>query len=260
MHFFSRPEQFGEVFEQVKKARPSKLFLYQDGAREGRQDDIDGIAECRVIAESIDWECEVHKFYQEKNVGCDPSEFISQKWASWKRVIDQWDEKYSFLDNKYELESFESLIHNREYMNNLIQMCKIHRKSGKAHYESILLSNFYLNNGLAIHPTRNMINNIGVTINSTHFTGGIKELPKGLRRVFTMDRYEMEFPLKHPKYITENIDYKNRSYRISAWGHPWIKAFRMVETSWYKIKAGEFRLLLDDILLKIRKLFNGMTY
>ena len=79
--FFSRPNCFAKVFEQVKMARPSKLFLYQDGPRENNHNDVKGIAECRKIAEAIDWECEVQTFYQEKNVGCDPSEFLAQKWA-----------------------------------------------------------------------------------------------------------------------------------------------------------------------------------
>ena len=78
--FFARPGCFAQVFEQVKKARPSKLFLYQDGPREGNQKDIDGVAKCRVIAEDIDWACEVHRFYQEKNIGCDPSGYIARKW------------------------------------------------------------------------------------------------------------------------------------------------------------------------------------
>ena len=74
--FFARPEHTAKVFEQIKIARPSKLFLYQDGPREGRADDITGIHECRKIVEDIDWECEVHRMYQEKNYGCDPSEYI----------------------------------------------------------------------------------------------------------------------------------------------------------------------------------------
>ena len=78
--FFARPEQTQQVFEQIKKARPSRLFLYQDGAREGRHDDEEGIKACREIVADIDWECEVHRKYQEKNYGCDPSEYISQKW------------------------------------------------------------------------------------------------------------------------------------------------------------------------------------
>lgn len=78
--FFARPEQFSKVFEQVRIARPSKLYLYQDGPRSNRPDDIKNIKKCREIAGKIDWECEVKKLYQDKNVGCDPSEFIAQKW------------------------------------------------------------------------------------------------------------------------------------------------------------------------------------
>ena len=79
--FFARPEQFRKSFEQVKKARPRVLLLWQDGPREGRPDDIENIMKCREIAEDIDWECEVHKNYHEKNMGCDPSTFYSHKWA-----------------------------------------------------------------------------------------------------------------------------------------------------------------------------------
>ena len=79
--FFARPEQFKKSFEQVKKARPRVLLLWQDGPREGRADDIENIKKCREIAEDIDWECEVHKNYHDKNMGCDPSTFYSHKWA-----------------------------------------------------------------------------------------------------------------------------------------------------------------------------------
>ena len=78
--FFARPDHFEKVFNEVKKARPSKLYLYQDGPREGRPDDREKIKACRDIAENIDWVCEVHRNYQEKNVGCDPSEYMSIKW------------------------------------------------------------------------------------------------------------------------------------------------------------------------------------
>ena len=77
--FFNRPEPLAKVFEQVRKARPAKLFLYQDGPRGER--DLPGIEACRQVVDRIDWECEVHRLYQEKNYGCDPSEYLSQKWA-----------------------------------------------------------------------------------------------------------------------------------------------------------------------------------
>ena len=41
MLFFNRPDNFQKVFDEVKKARPAKLFLYQDGARGER--DVPGI-------------------------------------------------------------------------------------------------------------------------------------------------------------------------------------------------------------------------
>ncbi len=39
--FFNRPKLLAQVFEQVKKARPARLFLYQDGPRGER--DMPGI-------------------------------------------------------------------------------------------------------------------------------------------------------------------------------------------------------------------------
>ncbi len=77
--FFNRPKLLAQVFEQVKKARPARLFLYQDGPRGER--DMPGIEACRKVVADIDWECEVHHNYQEKNYGCDPSEYMAQKWA-----------------------------------------------------------------------------------------------------------------------------------------------------------------------------------
>ena len=77
--FFNRPKQLQGVFDEVRKARPSRLFLYQDGPRGER--DMAGIEACRRIVDDIDWECDIHRMYQEQNYGCDPSEYISQKWA-----------------------------------------------------------------------------------------------------------------------------------------------------------------------------------
>ena len=48
MLFFNRPDNFQKVFDEVKKARPAQLFLYQDGARGER--DVPGIEACRQIA------------------------------------------------------------------------------------------------------------------------------------------------------------------------------------------------------------------
>ncbi len=275
--FFNRPQQLSQVFEQVRKARPSKLFLYQDGPRGER--DLPGIKACREVVDQIDWECEVHRKYQEKNYGCDPSEYISQKWAfsmvdkcivledddvpsvsfftfckemldryeqdtritmiagfnneeitpdvpydyffastfsiwgwaSWKRVIDQWDEHYTFLEDTFNMQQLEQLMKERKF------------------------------------------NNLGATADSTHFAGSVHTLPKGYRRIFTMKRYEVEFPLKHPRYVIENVAYKKAVYRIMGWGHPWIKIGRSFEELFLNLRYGNFSIITKAIKNRINK-------
>lgn len=317
--FFNRPEKFKEVFAQVQKAKPSKLFLYQDGAR--HSGDIEGIEACRSIASEIDWECEVHQLYQEKNYGCDPSEFIAQRWAfsfvdkciviedddvpslaffhfcksmldkyendprvwmiagfnaeektedisqdyfftsvfsiwgwaSWRRVIDQWDEHYTFLDNKETLTLLTNLVKERNVRNDFLTMCHRHKQTGKAHYETIFWASMLLNNGLAIMPTFNLVNNIGVTSDSTHFTGSTNTLPKGIRKMFTMQRFEPKSFDNHPQYIIEHTAYKDRIYRMNAWNNPAIKVKYSLEELWLNLQRGNFSIIKNALSKRIKK-------
>lgn len=317
--FFNRPEPLSKVFEQVRKARPSKLFLYQDGPR--NEKDLKGIQACRTIVEQIDWECEVHRLYQEKNFGCDPSNFMSHKWAfsivdkcivfeddsipsvsffqfckelldryendnriamiagfnpeeitsdissdyffttnfsiwgwaSWKRVIDQWDEHYTFLEDKENMRLLKNVIKERKFRNDFVYMCQRHKEHHKAYYETIFHTSILFNNGLCIVPTKNMINNLGAIENSTHFAGSIKTMPKGYRRIFTMGRYDVSFPLKHPRYVIENVAYKKAVYRIMAWGHPWVKVFRSFEELILNTRYGNFSIIKDALRKRINK-------
>lgn len=79
--FFARSDTFKQVFESVREARPKVLFLWQDGPRDGRADDIENLAKCREVAENIDWNCTVYRKYNDKNIGCDPSIFYAYNWA-----------------------------------------------------------------------------------------------------------------------------------------------------------------------------------
>lgn len=317
--FFNRPEHLKKVFEEVRKARPSRLFLYQDGPRSEK--DLDGIMKCREVVDNIDWECDVQRMYQERNYGCDPSEYISQKWAfsmadkcivledddvpsqsffpfckemldryehdtritmiagfnsdevtegvpddyfftsvfsiwgwaSWRRVVDQWDEHYTFLDDPYVMQQLTNLVRQRRFRTDFIPMCRDHRASGKAFYETIFWASMLLNNGLAIMPTRNLINNMGVTADSTHFTSSLDTIPRRLRRMFTMKRYELQFPLRHPRYVIENVAYKESVYRTNAWGHPWIKVARSLEELYRNMLHGNFRNIGRSIIRRLDK-------
>lgn len=271
--FFNRPDHIRQVFEQVKLARPSKLYLYQDGARLNRLDDVKNVEKCRAVLcdEQIDWECEVYRLYQTENYGCDPSEFIAQKWmfeseeygivledddipsqsffpfckellerykdddriniicgmnntgvsehlkesylftqkgsiwgwASWRRVIDTWDGKYEWMDNQTKREIIKKNMGDKHF-NEWIKIVERHKKSGREHYESILAASLFLYNRLNIVPKYNMITNIGLSQESTHSVSDIRLLPKSTQRLMHMERYEIEFPLLHPKNIVAN--------------------------------------------------------
>lgn len=67
---FNRPEPTQRVFEEIRKARPEKLFVAADGPRTNYSDDIDRCKEARMISLKIDWPCEVKTLFRDNNLGC----------------------------------------------------------------------------------------------------------------------------------------------------------------------------------------------
>lgn len=68
---FNRPDTTKEVFEAIRKAKPPKLYIISDEAREGRAGEREKVDETRALVENgVDWECEVIKNYAPKNMGC----------------------------------------------------------------------------------------------------------------------------------------------------------------------------------------------
>lgn len=294
--FFCRDDKFAKVFEQVRKARPKRLYLYQDGPRENNERDAIGIAACRkIIDEGIDWDCDLHKNYQEKNIGCDPSEYIAQKWffsfeemgiiledddvpsqsffpfckellvrykdddriemisgtnkidvaeslesdytfikdipiwgwASWRRVIDSWDPTYSWLDDPEKIEYLKNtLTQPFENYQGFVDFAAMHRKTGKEYYESLLFASLCFYDRVSIIPKCNMITNIGIGDETTHSVKDLRVYPKKAQQNFYKKRYEIEFPLKHPKEVERNIalevkmreSYKMNKIDYFEWG------------------------------------------
>lgn len=318
--FFARPKQFEKVFEVIKKAKPSRLYLYQDGPRKGRAEDMTGIIACRAIAFDIDWNCEIHTYFQSENVGCDPSEYIAQKWmfqteeegivledddvpalsffpfcrellerykhderinmicgmnntkvceytpydylfttsgsicgwASWKRVIDTWDGEYGILKDPFNLTQLKSYLDTFSDGGGHINTVKGHYRSGKAHYESILSTSMHLNHRLNIVPAKNMITNIGVTANASHSVSDIRMLPKGIQRIFNMTAFELDFPIKHPPYVIEDMEFKNRIDRIMGKGHPLVRYYRKASSIFLRIKYKDYKGLRNSLLRVLR--------
>ncbi|MCP1384369.1 nucleotide-diphospho-sugar transferase [Runella salmonicolor] len=67
---FNRPKQTKLVFEQIRKAKPRKLFIAADGPRSKIKGEIELCNEARSITNLIDWDCEVNTLFRPTNLGC----------------------------------------------------------------------------------------------------------------------------------------------------------------------------------------------
>lgn len=326
--FFNRPDYLPDIVDVMRRVRPTKLLLYQDGPR--NDNDLPRMEACRRIFENVDWDCEVHRNYQTVNRGCDPSNYLSQRWAfslvdkcvvledddiptesfftfckemldryehdervgmiqgfnleekttdvgenadyffttnfsiwgwaSWRRVVEKWDEHYTWLDDPAAVQRIEALTEERKLRKDFLPMSRAHRKSGKAYYETIFHAHLLLNSQLAIVPRVNMISNCGVQDDSVHFAGSVSSLPKGYRRIFTMGRHNLPLPLHHPRYVVDHVAYRQRVYRIMAWRHPWIKCCRSFEELWLNLRHGQWRRITGALTNRLRIMTKGRRF
>ena len=67
---FNRPTLTQRVFEQIKAARPQRLYVAADGPREGFPDDGLLCRQTREIIAKIDWDCQLKTLFREENLGC----------------------------------------------------------------------------------------------------------------------------------------------------------------------------------------------
>jgi len=67
---FNRPQTTERVFEAVRKARPSRLYVAADGPRVSREGEARRCELVRAIATAVDWPCEVRTLFRDANLGC----------------------------------------------------------------------------------------------------------------------------------------------------------------------------------------------
>jgi hypothetical protein len=78
---FNRPNHVQRVLGSLREQEVRELYVFQDGAREGNQSDEEKCAECRrVIETEVDWECQVHTYYPETNLGCGRGPLSAFAW------------------------------------------------------------------------------------------------------------------------------------------------------------------------------------
>ncbi len=68
---FNRLDVTKRVFEAIRQAKPPRLYISADGARDSKEGETIVVAEVReYILSNIDWECEIKTLFREENLGC----------------------------------------------------------------------------------------------------------------------------------------------------------------------------------------------
>ena len=84
INIWIRPELQKKQWEVIKQARPSILFIQSDGGR--NEEEWAAIKQNReLIDNGIDWDCEVHKLYENENLGLYTMGFKRNKYI-WEHV------------------------------------------------------------------------------------------------------------------------------------------------------------------------------
>lgn len=79
---FNRPEHTRRVLETIMAAQPHDLYVFQDGARNGNEDDLKKCVEVRQVVESLTkgGQVRLHTKYSEKNLGCGAGPMTGITW------------------------------------------------------------------------------------------------------------------------------------------------------------------------------------
>ena len=78
---FNRPDHVRRVLSVIRAMQPATLFIFQDGAREGNAVDVEKCAQVRaVVQELVDWDCDLHTNYADRNFGCGAGPMTGIDW------------------------------------------------------------------------------------------------------------------------------------------------------------------------------------
>jgi len=305
---FNRPNTTRQVFEAIRKAKPTKLYIAADGPRPDRPGEAEKCAEVRRIATAVDWDCEVRTLFREKNLGCGegpatgiswffehesegiileddclPSQtffrFCTEMleryrydtrvmeiggnnleqpqhrdqehsywfsnhiyiwgWATWRRAWKMHDFKmnhYQEINSKKYLNGCYDTIYERDFYEYVFE--KMYqgdeRTSRKTIWDYQWQFACKINSGLIVVPNKNLVRNLGFGNDATNTLN-----PNGIGNNLTLE--EMEFPLKHPRFI---IPDRIRDMRI----------FRYLSTSRsFRIKSNLKRFIPKKMVANVLK-------
>lgn len=67
---FNRPDVTQQVFDEIKRARPSRLYVAADGPRAHKEGERERVEAVRKLTTQVDWDCELKTLFREENLGC----------------------------------------------------------------------------------------------------------------------------------------------------------------------------------------------
>ncbi len=78
---FNRLDTANRVMENIRKARPNKLYIASDGPRASVENESEVVQHVRdSILKQIDWPCDVKTLFQTQNLGCKKSVSSAINW------------------------------------------------------------------------------------------------------------------------------------------------------------------------------------
>ncbi len=77
---FNRPDTTLLVFNEIKAARPKRLYVAGDGPRSSKPGEDVLCSQTRDTIKQVDWECEVKTLFRETNGGCKEAVSAAVNW------------------------------------------------------------------------------------------------------------------------------------------------------------------------------------
>ncbi|MEH1948780.1 MAG: glycosyltransferase family 2 protein [Nostoc sp.] len=269
---FKRPQTTEKVFEAIRQAKPTKLFVIADGPRTDRECEAEKCEATRAIIERVDWDCEVIKNYSDINLGCakrvssgldwvfnnveetiileddcipHPTFFrfsqellekyrndtriatisaqnlqLEQKrtnysyyfsrynhcwgWASWRRAWQHYDLTIKLWKEVQAENLLYDILIDQKAVNSWQRIFQsVYDNPTGITWDYQWTFACWMQGSLSIIPNVNLISNVGVGADATHFTSN-QEFS-----FINMSMQAMEFPLKHPPFIVRNVEADN---------------------------------------------------
>jgi hypothetical protein len=269
---FKRPQTTKKVFEAIRQAKPTKLFVIAEGPRIDREGETEKCEATRAIIERVDWDCEVIKNYSDINLGCAKrvssgldwvfsnveetiileddciphptffrfSEELLEKyrndtriatisaqnlqlgrkrtnysyyfsrynhcwgWASWRRAWQHYDLTIKLWKEAQAENLLHDILIDPKAVNSWQRIFQsVYDNPTGITWDYQWTFACWMQGSLSIIPNVNLISNVGVGADATHFTSG-QEFS-----FINMSMQAMEFPLKHPPFIVRNVEADN---------------------------------------------------